>query len=151
MHVNLINSISLHQKKKFVLFFLGPTPHFISEKQKHETHNLDHWKAVFVAVILSLRVGVQHIQKPRIWETKQLSTDADSSNDTTGGGPRIPEKPKFLKNKNKHLNAKTPKNIYKYAKIHREAWFLGGPKVPKNPNCLKKRKKSSKTQKLKNV
>ena len=63
MHVNLVYWISLHQKKASLSTFLGQTPHFISEKQETRSNNLHHRKAVSVAVILSLRVGVQHIQK----------------------------------------------------------------------------------------
>ena len=63
MHVNLVYWISLHLKKAILPTFLGQTPHFISEKQKHGTNNLHHRKAGSVAVILSLRVGVQHIQE----------------------------------------------------------------------------------------
>ena len=58
-------------------------------------------------------------------------------------------------------NAKTQKNVQKYAKIsntpfdqrsliHQKAWFPGGPRIPQNP-IFEKRKKSSKTQKLKTV
>ena len=63
MHVNFVYWISLHPKKTILPTFLGQTPHFISEKQKPRTSNLHHRKAGSVAVIWSLRVGVQHIQK----------------------------------------------------------------------------------------
>ena len=63
MHVNFVYWISLHPKNGILPTFLGQTPHFISEKQKPRTSNLHHQKAGSVAVILSLRVGVQHIQK----------------------------------------------------------------------------------------
>ena len=63
MHVNFVYWISLHPKKAILPTFLGQTPHFISEKQKTRTNNLHHRKDVSVAAILSLRVGVQHIQK----------------------------------------------------------------------------------------
>ena len=63
MHVNFVYWISLHPKKTILPIFLGQTPHFISEKQTHGTKNLHHRKAGSVAVILSLRVGVQHIQQ----------------------------------------------------------------------------------------
>ena len=60
MHV-----ILLHPKKAILPTFFGQTPHFISEKQKHGINNLYHWKSGSVAVMLSLRVGVQHIKKWR--------------------------------------------------------------------------------------
>ena len=63
MHVNFVYWISLHPKKAILPTFLGQTPHFLSEKQKPRTNNLHHRKAGSVAVILSIRVGVQHIQK----------------------------------------------------------------------------------------
>ena len=50
-------------------------------------------------------------EKSRIRETKNLSTDADSSTDTTvgWGGPRIPKNPIFLKNGKIIQNAKNQK------------------------------------------
>ena len=42
---------------------LGKTPSFLGEKQKSRTNNLNYCKALSGAVILSLRVGVQHVQK----------------------------------------------------------------------------------------
>ena len=63
-HVNLVHWKSLHPKKgHFTYFFFGQTPHLLGEKLKTRTNNLDHRKAGSVAVILSLRVGVQHKQK----------------------------------------------------------------------------------------
>ena len=66
MHVNFVYWISLLPKKAIYLLF-GLTPHFISEKQKPRTNNLHHRKAGSVAVILSLRVGVQHLQKVALY------------------------------------------------------------------------------------
>ena len=63
MHVNFVYWISVHPKKTILPTFLGQTPHFISEKLEHGTNNLHHRKAGSVAVILSIRVGVQHTQK----------------------------------------------------------------------------------------
>ena len=63
VHVNFVYWISLHPKKAILSTFLGQTPHFISEKQKHRTNNLHNRKDGSVAVILSLRVGIKHIQK----------------------------------------------------------------------------------------
>ena len=61
MNVNLVHWNSLHPKKAIIPhFFLGQTPNFLGENQPNRTYNLDHWKAGSVAVILSLRVGVQH-------------------------------------------------------------------------------------------
>ena len=62
-HVNLVHWNSLHQKWPFYLLFLGQTPHFLCENHKTRSDNQHHRKAGSVAVILSLRVGVQHIQK----------------------------------------------------------------------------------------
>ena len=50
-------------RQKILPTFLGKTPNFLCETHKTRTNNLYHWKAGSVAVILSLRVGVQHIQK----------------------------------------------------------------------------------------
>ena len=57
MYVNFVYWISLHSKKAILLSF------YIYIKKTPRTNNLHHWKAGSVAVILSLRVGVQHIQK----------------------------------------------------------------------------------------
>ena len=62
MHVNFV-WISLYPKNAILPTFLGQTPQFISEKQKPRINNLHHRKAGYVAVILSLRVGVQNVQK----------------------------------------------------------------------------------------
>ena len=62
-HVNLVHWNSLHPKNAVLPTFLGQTPHFLCENHKTRTNNLHHRKAGSVAVILSLRVGVQHIQK----------------------------------------------------------------------------------------
>ena len=62
-HVNLVHWNSLHPKKAILPTFLGQTPHFLCENHKTRTNNLHHRKAGSVAVILSLRVGVQHKQK----------------------------------------------------------------------------------------
>ena len=56
-------SLQKKNKKNILPTFLGPTPHFINEKQKHGTNILHRRKAGSFAVILSLRVGVQHKQK----------------------------------------------------------------------------------------
>ena len=63
MNVNLEHWNSLHPKKAIIPTFSGQTPNFLGENQKNRTNNLHHRKAGSVAVILSLRVGVQHIQK----------------------------------------------------------------------------------------
>ena len=63
MHVNLVYWNSLHPKMAILPTFLGQNPHFLSEKQKTRYKNLHHQKAESVAVVLSLRVGVQHLQK----------------------------------------------------------------------------------------
>ena len=62
-HANLVHWNSLHPINAILPTFLGQTPHFLCENEKNRTDNLHHRKAWSVAVILSLRVGVQHIQK----------------------------------------------------------------------------------------
>ena len=62
-HENLVHWNSLHPINAILPTFLGQTPHFLCENEKNRTDNLHHRKALSVAVILSLRVGVQHIQK----------------------------------------------------------------------------------------
>ena len=62
-HVNLVHWNSLHPKKAILPTFSGQTPHFLGENRKTITNNLHHQKAGSVAIILSLMVGVQHIQK----------------------------------------------------------------------------------------
>ena len=63
MHVNLAHWNSLHLKKAILPTSLGQTQHFLGENYKTRTYNLHHRKAWSVAVILSLRLGGQHIQK----------------------------------------------------------------------------------------
>ena len=63
MNVNLVHWNSLHPKKAIIPTFSGQTPNVLGENQKTRTNNIHHRKAGFVAVILSLRVGVQHIRK----------------------------------------------------------------------------------------
>ena len=73
-------------------------------------------------------------KKSRIRETKHLSTDADSSTDTTVGWTKNSRKPKFFEKRKKSSKTQKLKNIQRYAKIsdipfdqrpliHREAWF----------------------------
>ena len=62
-HANLVHWNSLHPINAILPTFLGQTPHFLCENEENRTDNLHHRKALSVAVILSLRVGVQHIQK----------------------------------------------------------------------------------------
>ena len=61
--MNLVHWNSLHPKNAILPTFKGQTPIFFCENQKTRTNNLYHRKAGSVAVILSLRVGVQHKQK----------------------------------------------------------------------------------------
>ena len=62
-HVNLVHLNSMHPKKVIYLLFSVQTPHFLGENHKTRTNKLHHWKAGFLAVILSLRIGVQYMQK----------------------------------------------------------------------------------------
>ena len=57
-------------------------------------------------------------KKSRIRETKNLSTDADSSTDTTVGWTKNTQKPKFFfngKNNPKRKNSKTSRDMPKFA------------------------------------
>ena len=63
MQVNLVYWNSLHPKIAILPTFSGQNPHFLSEKQKTRSNNLHLRKADSVAVFLSLREGVQYIQK----------------------------------------------------------------------------------------
>ena len=95
-------------------------------------------------------------------ETKHLSTDADSSTDTTVGWTKNTQAPnlkiKTEKNYSKRKNSKISKNYAKISDtpfdqrslIHREAWFTGGPRIPKNLTYFKNgknhlKRKNSKT------
>ena len=51
------------------------------------------------------------VQKSRIRETKHLSTDADSSTDTTVGWTKNTQKPNFFKTEKIIQNAKTQKRL----------------------------------------
>ena len=51
------------------------------------------------------------LEKSRIWETKHLSTDADSSTDTTVGRTKNTQKPKFLEKRKKSSKAQKLKNV----------------------------------------
>ena len=73
-------------------------------------------------------------KKSRIRETKHLSTDADSSTDTTVGWTKNTRKPNFFEKRKKSSKTQKLKNVQRYAKIsdipfdqrsliHREAWF----------------------------
>ena len=62
-HVNLVHWNSLHPKKAILPTILGQITNLLGDKLKTRTNNLHHQKAGSVAVILSLRVGVQH--KPK--------------------------------------------------------------------------------------
>ena len=62
-HVNLVHWNSLHPKNVILHTFKGQTPNFLCENHKTRTNNLYYQKASSVAVILSLRVGVKHLQK----------------------------------------------------------------------------------------
>ena len=84
------------------------------------------------------------IKKSRIREKKHLSTDADSSTDTTVSWTKNTQKPKFLKNRKNHQKLKY---VQRYAKIsdmlfkqrsliHREAWF---------PPCFVRKNQQKKT------
>ena len=50
-------------------------------------------------------------EKSRIWETKHLSTDADSSTDTTVGWTKNTQKPKFIEKPTKSSKTENLKNV----------------------------------------
>ena len=50
-------------------------------------------------------------EKPRIRETKHLSTDADSSTDTTVGWTKNTPKPKFVEKRKKSSKTQKLKNV----------------------------------------
>ena len=56
-------------------------------------------------------------KKSHIRETKHLSTDADSSTDTTVGWTKNTPKPKFFETRKKSSKTQKLKNFLKYAKI----------------------------------
>ena len=73
-------------------------------------------------------------EKSRIRETKHLSTDADSSTDTTVGWTKNTQKPDFFEKQKKSSKTQKLKKVQRYANIsdrpfdqrsliHREAWF----------------------------
>ena len=66
-NVNLVHWNSLHPKKASWPNFSEQTPHFLSENNKTGTNNLHPPKTWSVAVILSLRLWVQNIQKEVQW------------------------------------------------------------------------------------
>ena len=82
MHVNLVHWNSLHTKRAIIPTFSGQTPYFLGENRKTRTNNLHHRKTGSVAIILSLRVGVQHTQKVAVECTLYLRLQGlvDSSN-----------------------------------------------------------------------
>ena len=56
-------------------------------------------------------------KKSRIRETKHLSTNADSSTDTTVGWTKNTRKPEFFEKRKNLSKTQKLKNIWKYAKI----------------------------------
>ena len=96
-----------------------------------------------------------HIKKSQLRETKHLSTDADSSTDTTVGWTKNTPKTEFIE------NGKTQKRIEICKNLRYALWpevsnplgsvVSGWTKNAPKPVFFEKRKKSSKTQKLKNI
>ena len=54
---------------------------------------------------------LQYLQKSRIRETKHLSTDADSSTDTTVGWIKNTQKPNFFEKRKKSSKTQKLKNV----------------------------------------
>ena len=66
----------------------------------------------FIGVSKGERGNIDVDEKHRIRETKDLSTDADSSTDTTVGWTKNTQKPEFIENEKKIIqNGKTQKRI----------------------------------------
>ena len=80
--------------------------------------------SVFQGFFFHYRVSESVIKKSRIRETKHLSTDADSSTDTTVGLTRSTQKPKFLEKRKKSSKTQKLENFDQRSLIHREVWFL---------------------------
>ena len=89
---------------------------------------------IFIDILPCIGKIGEKKKKSRIRETKHLSTDADSSTDTTVGWTKNTQKPKFFEKGKKSSNTLKLKNVYRYANIsdihfdqrsliHREAWF----------------------------
>ena len=101
-------------------------------------------------------------KKSRIPETKHLSTDADSSINTTVGQTKNTQKPEFFEKREK---SSKPQKTQKRLEICQNQRYALRPEVSnplgsvvsgwtkntQKPDFFEKRKKSSKTQKLKNV
>ena len=116
--------------------------------------NFELWPLSHRTLPLNLSRGIaiskdtKQIQKSLIRETKHLSTDADSSTDTTVGWTKNIQKPEFIEKKEKNSSKMEKlKNLKKYAKtsdtpfdqrslIHREAWF---------PHCFVRQNQPNKT------
>ena len=79
-----------------------------------------HYKQLICNVFIHLFHEI-HKKKSRIRETKPLSTDADSSTDTTVGWTKNTPKPKFIKKRKKSSKTEKLKNVWKYAKNLRYA------------------------------
>ena len=101
-------------------------------------------------------------KKSCIWGTKQLSTNVDSSTDTTLGWTKNTQKPKLFEKRKKIIqNAKTQKCIeicqnWRYAlrpKVSNPSGIVvsGWTKNTQKSIFFEKQKKSSKLQKLKNI
>ena len=60
---NCTDNFKQSSKKAILPTFLGQTPHFLCENHKTRTDHLHYQKAWSIAIIFSLRVGVQHLQK----------------------------------------------------------------------------------------
>ena len=98
------------------------------------------------------------LKKSHIRDTKHLSTDADSSTNTTVGWTKNTKKPDFAEKRKKSSKTQKLKNVQKYAKIsdmpfdqrsliHWKAWFRDGPRIPQNPIFLKNGKNHQKRKK----
>ena len=72
-YVCKLSALELNAPKKAIIpTFSGQTPNFLGKNHKTRTNNKHRRKAGSYAVILSLRVGVQHIQKVREKNQKNL-------------------------------------------------------------------------------
>ena len=89
----------------------------ISEvKKKITSTKIQIWPNIFSWVVWSYQKRTYWYlkdshEKSRIWETMNLSTDADSSTDTTVGWTKNTQKPKKNNNKKSNPKRKNSKNL----------------------------------------
>ena len=71
MHIKLVHWNLLHPKNSIIPTFSGHILNFLCENHKTRTNNLHHQKAGSIVVVLSLRLGIQHI--PRFQDINSIA------------------------------------------------------------------------------